>query len=91
MNTEESDPLEGLRRTSTQRDILLLLVREEREMTTQEVAEKLGLSVNAVNIALHNMHNKGLVKRVSRGLYRYKLGPILANILRKHLEESKFG
>lgn len=91
MNTEESDPVESLRRTSTQRDILLLLVREEREMTTQEVAEKLGLSVNAVNIALHNMHNKGLVERVSRGLYRYKLGPILANILRKHLEESKFG
>ena len=88
MNQEEADALEDLRRTSTQRRILLLLIRKEKDMTTKEVAEELGLSVNAVNIALHNMHNKGLVERVSRGIYRYKLGPILATILKKHLEEK---
>jgi len=88
MNQEEADALEDLRRTSTQRRILLLLIRKEKDMTTKEVAEELGLSVNAVNIALHNMHSKGLVERVSRGIYRYKLGPILATILKKHLEEK---
>jgi len=88
MNQEEADALEDLRRTSTQRRILLLLIRKEKDMTTKEVAEELGLSVNAVNIALHNMYSKGLVERVSRGIYRYKLGPILATILKKHLEEK---
>ena len=88
MSQEEADALAELRRTNTQRRILLLLIQREKDMTTQEVAEELGLSVNAVNIALHNMHGKGLVERVSRGIYRYKLGPILASILRKHLEEK---
>jgi predicted ArsR family transcriptional regulator len=88
MSQEEADALAELRRTSTQRRILLLLIQREKDMTTQEVAEELGLSVNAVNIALHNMHGKGLVERVSRGIYRYKLGPILASILKKHLEEK---
>jgi predicted transcriptional regulator len=88
MSQEEADALAELRRTNTQRRILLLLIQREKDMTTQEVAEELGLSVNAVNIAFHNMHNKGLVERVSRGIYRYKLGPILASILKKHLEEK---
>jgi len=88
MSQEEADALAELRRTSTQRRILLLLIQREKDMTTQEVAKELGLSVNAVNIALHNMHRKGLVERVSRGIYRYKLGPILASILKKHLEEK---
>jgi predicted transcriptional regulator len=88
MSQEEADALAELRRTTTQRRILLLLIQREKDMATQEVAEELGLSVNAVNIALHNMHSKGLVERVSRGIYRYKLGPILATILKKHLEEK---
>jgi len=87
MKQEDTDALEELRRTTTQRRILLLLIQREKDMTTQEVAEELGLSVNAVNIAFHNMHGKGLVERVSRGVYRYKIGPILATLLRKHLEE----
>ena len=87
MNQEESDTLESLQRADTQRRILIHLILEEREMSNQEIAEALELSVNSVNIGLHNLHNKGLVERVSRGLYRYKLGPILATILKKYFEE----
>ncbi|MCD6263203.1 winged helix-turn-helix transcriptional regulator [Candidatus Bathyarchaeota archaeon] len=86
MSQETSEGLEGLRRAETQRRVLLLLIREEREMSNREVAEALKLSMNAVNIALHNLHTKGLVERVSRGVYRYKLGPILATILKRYLE-----
>jgi len=50
-------------------------------MSSQEVAEALGVTVNAVNIALFNLNNKGLVDRVARGIYRYKLGPILVKLL----------
>lgn len=88
MNQEESNALESLWRAETQRKILLFLIQKERDMSNQEVAEALGLSINAVNIGLHNLHNKGLVERVSRGVYRYKLGPILAAILKKYLEEG---
>lgn len=88
MNQEESDALEGLRRADTQRKILLFLIQKARDISNQEVAEALGLSINAVNIGLHNLHNKGLVERVSRGIYRYNLGPILASILKKYLEKG---
>ena len=50
------------------------------------MAEALGLTVNAVNIALFNLFNKGLVDRVSRGVYRYKMGPILVKLLEQYLE-----
>ena len=37
--------------------------------------------MNAINIALFNLNKKGLVDRVARGVYRYKLGPILIKLL----------
>jgi predicted ArsR family transcriptional regulator len=81
-----SEELEGLRRADSQRDVFLCLVENSEPMSSQEIAGKLGLSVNAVNIALFNLNNKELVERVSRGVYRYKLGPILKELLVKFFE-----
>jgi len=81
-----SDELEGLKRAESQRRVLLCRVEHGEPMSSKAVAEELSLSVNAVNIALFNLYNKGLVDRVSRGVYRYKLGPILVPLLREYLE-----
>jgi predicted transcriptional regulator len=81
-----SEELNGLRRAESQRQVLLLLVERGETMSSKEVAEALGLTVNAVNIALFNLFNKGLVDRVSRGVYRYKMGPILVKLLEQYLE-----
>ncbi len=76
-----SDELDSLRRAESQRQVLFCLMERGEPMSSQEVAEALGVTVNAVNIALFNLNNKGLVDRVSRGIYRYKLGPILVKLL----------
>jgi len=76
-----SEELEGLRRADSQRAVFLCLVENSEPMSSQEIAGKLGLTVNAVNIALFNLNNKELVERVSRGVYKYKLGPILKELL----------
>lgn len=81
-----SEELDGLRRAESQREVLLLLVERGEAMSSRDVAEALGLTVNAVNIALFNLFNKGLVDRVSRGIYRYKMGPILVKLLEHYLE-----
>ena len=79
--------LEGLRRAESQQQVLLCLVKSGDTMSSQEIAEKLNLTVNAVNIALFNLKNKGLVDPVSRGVYRYRLGPILATLLQEYLNQ----
>ncbi len=79
-----ADELEGLRRAESQQQVLLCLVESGEAMSSQEIAEKLKLTVNAVNIALFNLKNKGLVDPVSRGVYRYKLGPILVTLLKEY-------
>jgi predicted transcriptional regulator len=84
MNAAEE--IEGLRRAESQRQILLYLVERGDPLSSKEVAEAKSMSVNAVNIALFNLFNKGLVERVSRGVYKYKLGPILVNLLEKYFE-----
>ncbi len=81
-----SEELDGLRRAESQRKVLLLLVERGEAMSSRDVAEALSLTVNAVNIALFNLFNKGLVDRVSRGIYRYKMGPILVKLLEQYLE-----
>ncbi len=81
-----SEELDGLRRAESQREVLLLLVERGEAMSSRDVAEALGITVNAVNIALFNLFNKGLVDRVSRGIYRYKMGPILVKLLEQYLE-----
>jgi len=78
MSAEE---FEGLKRAESQRDVFMCLVENGEPMSSQEIAEKLNLTVNAVNIA------QDLVDRVSRGSYKYKLGPILLTLLREYFEE----
>ena len=84
MSAEE---FEGLKRAESQRDVFICLVENGEPMSSQEIAEKLNLSVNAVNIALFQLNKKDLVDRVSRGSYKYKLGPILLTLLREYFEE----
>ena len=81
-----SDELDGLKRAESQRQVLLCLVERGEPISSKEVAETLNLTVNAVNISLFNLFNKGLVDRVSRGIYKYKLGPILVKLLEEHFE-----
>jgi predicted transcriptional regulator len=80
-----TDEIEGLRRAESQQQVLLCLVESGEALSSQEIAEKLGLTVNAVNIAL--LKNKGLVDPVSRGVYRYKLGPILVTLLEEYFKK----
>jgi len=81
-----SDELDGLKRAESQRQVLLYLVERGEPLSSQEVAEALSMSVNAVNIALFNLFNRGLVDRVSRGVYKYKLGPLLVKLLEQYFE-----
>ncbi len=83
----EADEIEGLRRAESQQQILLKLVESGEAMSSQELSEKLGLTVNAVNIALFNLKNKGLVDPISRGVYRYRLGPILVTLLKEYFRD----
>ena len=80
-----SEELDGLRRADSQRQVLLYLIEQGEPLSSQEIADALGLTVNAVNIVLFNLNNKGLVDRVSRGVYRYKLGPIIVKLLESYL------
>jgi predicted transcriptional regulator len=81
-----SDELEGLRRAESQRQVLLFLVEYAEPISSSEVAKKLSMSVNAINIALFNLYNRGLVDRVSRGVYKYKIGPILVQLLKEYFK-----
>jgi predicted ArsR family transcriptional regulator len=81
-----SGEIEGLRRAESQRDVLLCLIEQGGPMSSKIIADKLGITVNAANIALFNLNQKNLVERVSRGVYVYKLGPILVPLLKKYLE-----
>lgn len=85
MSAEE---FEGLKRAKSQRDVLLCLVESGESMSSQDIAEKLGITVNAVNIALFQLNKKDLVDRVSRGIYKYKLSPILSTLIKKYFEGS---
>jgi predicted ArsR family transcriptional regulator len=78
---------EGLKRADSQREVLMCLVESGEPMSSQDISVKLGITVNAVNIALFQLNKKELVDRVSRGIYKYKLGPILLTLLRKYFEE----
>ena len=79
-----SDELEGLRRAESQREVLMCLIETGEPMSSQNISEKLGITVNAVNIALFQLNKKKLVDRVSRGVYRYQMGPILLTLLKEY-------
>jgi predicted transcriptional regulator len=84
VNTSE---IKGLKRAESQRKVLLFLVEIGEPMSSKEISNALSLSVNAVNIALFNLYNKGLVDRISRGIYKYKLGPLLGKLLEEYFKE----
>ena len=88
MGGEVSEGLWSLRRSTTQRRVLMCLIRHDRPMATKEIAEELNLTENAVSIALMHLRRKGLVERVSKGTYRYNLGAVLAPILETYLSEG---
>jgi predicted ArsR family transcriptional regulator len=79
-----SDEIEGLRRAESQREVLMCLIETGEPMSSQDISEKLGITVNAVNIALFQLNKKELVDRVSRGIYRYQMGPILLTLLKEY-------
>ncbi|NIU83036.1 MAG: hypothetical protein GWN31_05925 [Candidatus Thorarchaeota archaeon] len=81
---QASDELEGLSRAETQKNVLLVLIEVGEPMSSQDIAKHMDLSVNAINIALFNLNNKGLVDRVSRGVYKYRLGPLLVPLLKEY-------
>jgi hypothetical protein len=56
-------------------------------MSSQEISEELNISVNAINIALFQLNKKRLVERISRGIYKYKLGLLLLALLKKYFED----
>ena len=89
MGSSKFYELTSLRRSSTQRQVLFYLIQEEKNLTPDEIAKELNLSVNAVNLALFHLHKKGLIKRVSRGFYSYKLGPLLIPLLDGYLRAGK--
>lgn len=78
------DEIEGLGRAESQREVLLCLIETGEPMSSKDISEKLGITVNAVNIALFQLNKKGLVDRVSRGVYKYKMGPILLTLLKEY-------
>lgn len=88
MESSKFHGLASLRRSSTQRKVLYYLI-ERGNSTSDEIAKELNLSVNAVNLALHYLHKKGLIKRVSRGVYSYNLGLLLIPLLHEYLEAGK--
>jgi len=79
-----SDELEGLRRAESQRQVLMCLIETGEPMSSKDIAERLEITVNAVNIALFQLNKKQLVDRVSRGIYRYQMGPILLTLLKEY-------
>lgn len=81
------EELDALSRADSQREVFFCLIENEAPMTSQEIAEILDLSVNAVNIALFNLNKKNLVERISRGVYKYRLGPVLVMLLRDYFSE----
>ncbi len=81
-----SNELEGLKRADSQRQVLMCLIETGEPMSSQDISERLGITVNAVNIALFQLNKKQLVDRVSRGIYRYQMGPILLTLLKEYFD-----
>ena len=81
-----SEEIEGLRRATSQLDVLLCLIEHEAPMSSQDIATELNITVNAVIFALLNLNKKGIVDRLSRGFYKFKLGPLLVPLLKAYLK-----
>ncbi|MBS7287334.1 MAG: helix-turn-helix transcriptional regulator [Candidatus Freyarchaeota archaeon] len=60
--------LMDLDKAKTRLDVLNAVL-DYGPVSPSELAERLGLSQNAVNIALHYLSKSGVVRKVERGLY----------------------
>ena len=58
-----------LKRSGTRIQVLDLLITSDTPMSSSDLAQKLNLTENAVNVALHHLTKNRLVERVDRGLY----------------------
>lgn len=63
------DELIGLGRSKTRLDVINLILDEGRPLSASEIAEKLNISVNAANIAIHYLNKAGLLNKIERGMY----------------------
>lgn len=63
------DVILGLGRSTTRLDVINLMLDEGRPLSASEIAEKLDISLNAANIAIHYMNKAGLLNKVERGMY----------------------
>lgn len=52
-------------------ELQVLLSEPDREFTPKEIARLTGKSVDAVKQSLHRLKEKGLVKKISHGYYKY--------------------
>ncbi|MEX2705062.1 MAG: winged helix-turn-helix transcriptional regulator [Candidatus Freyarchaeota archaeon] len=59
----------GLGRSKTRLDVINLMLDEGRPLSASEIADKLGISLNAANIAIHYLNKAGLLSKVERGMY----------------------
>jgi DNA-directed RNA polymerase specialized sigma24 family protein len=66
-------------RAPTQRRVIISLLRGYQR--PEEIAADLGLSVNAVRIALMKLIRSGAARRPRRGLYEAHVGPIALALL----------
>ncbi|WXG39995.1 MAG: HTH domain-containing protein [Candidatus Freyarchaeum deiterrae] len=63
------DELLGLGRSKTRLEVINLILDEGRPLSGSEIAEKLNISVNAANIAIHYLNKASLLNKIERGLY----------------------
>jgi predicted transcriptional regulator len=63
------DELLGLGRSKTRLDVINFILDEGRPLSASEIAEKLDISLNAANIAIHYLNKAGLLNKIERGLY----------------------
>ncbi len=63
------DELLGLGRSKTRLDIVNLMLDEGRPLSASEIAERLNISLNAANIAIHYLNKARLLNKVERGMY----------------------
>nr|MDO8082784.1 HTH domain-containing protein [Candidatus Freyarchaeota archaeon] len=63
------EELLGLGRSKTRLDVINFILDEGRPLSASEIAEKLDISLNAANIAIHYLNKAGLLNKIERGLY----------------------
>ena len=79
--------LETARSLNAERKILLLLLGykameilgwiDDSSLTPREIAKRVGVNYNTVRSVLSRLHQKGMVSKIGRGMYKVELSRIL--------------